>query len=72
MVDRAEITQLTNERKLTVELITRFIPSVGLTHEIHNPPWGIYTRIYTCRGVNTRRLHLNLKVKDKYPDRRGL
>ena len=56
MVDRAEITQVTNEKKLTVESITRFIPSVGLTHEIYNLPWGIardgylpwgYTREFT-------------------------
>ena len=56
MVDRAEITQVMNEKKLTVELITRLTPSVGSTHEIYNPLWGIardgylpwgYTREFT-------------------------
>jgi hypothetical protein len=59
--------------KLTVESITRFIPSVGLTHEIYNPPWGIardgylpwgYTRDFTPTvGLTHEILTQNYKLE---------
>ena len=68
MVDRVQITQATNEEKLTVRLITRLYtgrgvntrdlqPSVGYYTRL-KPAVRLYTRINTGRGVNTRDFNL--------------
>jgi hypothetical protein len=72
MVDRAEITQVTNEKKTyrgvnheiyTVRGVnTRDLqPSVGYSTR-WIPSVGLYTRFYTYRGVNTRGFNLKLQV----------